>query len=473
MRVFVAILKTLARSSVMLPLFALALVALPLVTLLTGWLLADWQAATFVLTKAPSVSGFLGMLLGWSFVRLTDFGGMLTLPDYGRRLLRLISLLGFLAWLSIPLSLALGAIDLADVVWLRWAPLWSYGAMGASFLTFARMHGADQSKGPAHWRRYLWALLPLGFIVMLANTTAAALLNMPILQELPGFTPLAVICLLLGPLSWPSLLAGELKTIQVARAEGAPRANEALLKKRHGGSAFDTWYLSKLLTLWHSRERPRPEFLVLPPYLWSSWYAVAITALVAAALPSLVHLLSGMPLQAPDYSGNRLGPLALLAPMLLLPLAMFVAEGPRVGRVLLLPGLTNRKTLPNWLFSRLLSQWMLGAAMSLVPIAAFLLWFGMAPVKLALLAMLLFLLGSIAAALAFWRIPGMNRSRQVDGLAWVVWVLSFPVVPIAETQLFDLFSPLECMAAMGLAGVLPLTLYALALKRWKTMEYGA
>ncbi len=473
MKVFAAILKAFVRGSWLLSLFALVLVSLPIVALLTGWLFPESPAANIGLAMAPLGSFFVGMLMGLVFARLTDFGGVLSLPGYGPRLLRVTSLLGVLAWLPIPLSLALGHIDLTFFAWLRWAPLWALGAMGMGFLMVAGSSVVAASKGYGHWSQFVWGFVPLAAIVLFTNTTAGALLNMPIFASLPGLTPMAVICLLLGPLSWPALLARKVKRTQNARAQGVPRPLDAMLRRRRGGNAFDTWYLSKLLTLWHSRERPRPEFLVFPPYLWSSWLTGAVFIPVLAVFPSFVEILMGMPWRAPDYSHNGMGLAGVIPAMALMPIMLFSTDGARVGRILLLPGLKSRKTLPRWLLSSLLSRWMRGAVAALLPAAGLALWFGMEPVKLGLYAMLVLLLASYIAALTFWRIPRMKRSTQVDSIGLVFWVPSYAAIPLAEALLFDRFSAPVCVAAMCLLFAVPLTLYALALKRWQTMEYGA
>ncbi len=472
MKVFAAILIAVARRSWVLTLLCLLLVAVPAISLIVGWFVPAFPALGIGTMLAAPACGFVGVMLGNVLAPLIQCAAVQIVPGYGKRLLRVASMLGVLAWLPIPLSFAIGDIDLSLAPWLRWVPLWAYGAIGAGFLLGVNASGMAAYKGREFWRRYLLGLLPMLAVASFANVTVRELLNAPIFQQLPGFTPLAVMCLLLGPLSWPALLARKVTVRQKEQAEGTPKPRDLQTYYQRGGSAFDSWYLSKLVARWHSKGRVRPELLVFSPFLLSCW-TMSGFVLVFPFLMLIFPLLAGAPGGSLSLASVDMKMSTMLLVFPLMPLMSNALDGPRMGRILLLPGVCKREALAPWLFGRLLLLWMIGAFITLLPALGWAIWFGVSSVTLALYAALAVLLVSFAATLVFWRTPSRKQWKTIDLAGAAVWFVLMGITPLLGPLFFSQFAPSICAGVIGLLFAAPLTLYALARRRWQTMEYGA
>ncbi len=474
MRVLWVILQAFGRRSWLLTVLCLALLIAPLSLLPLAADFPNLPLVTIGMAAAVVLSAFIGILLGTVVMPLIDCSAPSVVPGYGSRLLRVTSLLGILSWLPTPLIVAFGPVDLGLIAWLRWAPLWCYGAIGAGFLVGLNGSGMGMYKGREFWRRYVLVLLPMLLVPAFSNDSFRELVNAPLLATLPGFTPLAVVCLLIGPLSWPAMLAPKVAVRQPERSVGKPKRRDLQSYYQRGGSGFDTWYLSRLVARWHSRARVRPEFLVLSTYLLSSWTAAGFI-LSFPVLLQLYGLLMGQSVSHADFVATTMSsqlsimlPITTLAPML-----TNVLDGQRLGRVVLLPGLPPRALVPTWIFRRLLGVWLFGAAVTLLPALGWAIWYNASASSLALYALLSVWLVSLAATLTFWRTPSRKQWKGIDTVGAVTWFALFFASALLEPLLLSKFSPAVCALVIGLLFLIPVSLYQLGLKRWKTMEYGA
>ena len=474
MKAFVVIVKAFVRRSWLLTVLCLLLALAPIVSLPLAGYFPNVPMVTIGVTAAAFASYFVGALFGNVLAPLMDCSAPSVVPGYGSRLLGVTSLLGVLAWVPTPLILGLGSVDLGIVPWLRWTPLWAYGALGGGFLLGVNVSGMGMYKGREFWRRYLLSLSPMLVVAAFSNSAFRELANAPLLATLPGITPLAVLCLLIGPLSWPALLARKVALRQPERSVGTPRRRDLQSYYQRGGSAFDTWYLSRLVARWHSTAGVRPEFLVLSTFLLSSW-TMAGFVLIFPILMQIYILLMGQSVSATDFAVATMTPqLSLLLPFTTLtPLMANVLDGPRLGRVLLMPGLPPRALVPSWMFRRLLAVWMFGTAFTLLPALGWAIWYSASAASLSLYALLSVWLVSLAATLTFWRTPSRKQWKGIDTVGTSTWFVLLMATAMLEPLFFSKFSPVVCAVVIGLLFLIPVGLYQSGLKRWKTMEYGA
>ncbi len=476
MRAYLRVLSALAARSYLLTLVVLMLALLPVMGLVSQWSLSSIPAGGIGLVIAVFCSPMTGMLLGNGLVSFLEGHAAQVVPGYGRRVGWVLAVVGLLAWLPVPLVYSWVQVHPLPVPWLRWAPLWAYGALGLGFLLGAWMPGMGLYRGGEFWKRQILMTLFFGVIaVSVGHEDLRTWWISPWLPALPGYNPLAALCLLLGPLSWPVLLARKLAPRPQAGDYAIavlPSSSQQQIHVQRGGTALDAWLLSSLMARRHSGARRWPDLLVFSPALLSVWTGavfVAVWPLLWAFMPVLG---GGRPMTWTEV-GSSSSPAFMLLTLVLLPMMASVVEVPRLGRVLMLPGLSGRNTLPHWIFRRLLTQWALGSSVLLLPAALWALWLGMAPVMLALYALLACWMVCTAATLVYWRAPGRRPSRNLDVVNLAVWGLSIPLVPLFRWLVLDQYSAVVCAAILGLLFIVPMVLHAWAVRRWQRMEYGA
>jgi hypothetical protein len=322
------------------------------------------------------------------------------------------------------------------------------------------------------------AVIAVIFIAAI-NDTARSWLNFPLLESLPGFTPLAALCLFVGPLSWPYLLSRKKAGGQQTRDNTVSTSGNWQTDVQRRGTWLNRWCLAWIVDRWHGRGQVRVEFMVFSPYLLTLWAAAWVTVVYPALLLAWQHVL-GLPGSAGGiaggmYVGFEHGLRFVPFFMAVMPLIAPTVQAQRVGQALLLPGKLSRATLPRWLFGRLLSLWLFGVGVIALPAMGWALWFGIAPLKLGLALPLVVLIVCITASFVFWRIPGRPRNTAVDPVGMVLFFVLIMLSSVSSVFDLDLsVLPIEILlACLVLACLAPVLLYRSGLRRWQRMEYGA
>jgi MFS family permease len=279
---------------------------------------------------------------------------------------------------------------------------------------------------------------------------------------------LALACLLMGPLSWPSLAW--------LLPEDRPQAVstlDAMVEQARRGNFLGNLSLSGMLARTHSGHRSRLEFLVFSPGLLSLWTGV-LWPIVLGMVALLWHSTQGWlgdTLNVMKWGGVPFGMLVFI--LSVSPLLMPIVQTRSLGRSLLLPGQWRRSSLPEKLFGRMLTLSLLGAGVILLPTFALVPLLGTPWLKLLLLAVLLLWSISVCTSLVFWRIPRRSASAGGDPVVLGVFMLLALLTSVADYFLFVDISTATSLAIMALAFALPVLLYRSGLKRWRAMEYGA
>jgi hypothetical protein len=452
----------------LLALLGLALAAVPVAFQVVGWFEPNVNGATYALGMAPFASIFTALLLGLGAAGLMTEHALCAVPAYRQRILWLSAAVGLLLWLSVVLCLPFGRLNPVVAPWLRWVPLWVYGGLGAGFIGSYLMLCGARSRHPV-WAVLGFPLAMWSIIISSTHDAARAWLNMPLLESLPGFSPMAVLCLFVGPLSWPFLLSREVARSQPAHARSVTMCQTDAQRR---GTRFGRWCLSLVAGRWHGRGHARPEFQVFSPYLLTMWGGAWVTAV----LPFLILLglrLWGVPIGASGIlSAGGLQAGFMIFVLAFMPLTVPVVQTQRVGQSLLQPGRLSRATLPRWLFGRLLSLWLFGVGVVALPAIGWSLWFGIGAQKLGLSLALLVWCVCLAASFVFWRIPARTRSRVFDPAGMLLYGLLLVLFILFDVVL-NAFPVENLLAGLALAWLAPVLLYRLGLRRWQRMEYGA
>jgi len=276
MRVYLGIFRALSGSSKLMSGFLVLLMLWPVILRWLG--LYDPNLGIGVLTQNGSIwiLWFIGLRLGSSARVLWRHDVLRLLPGNQRRVMTASVLLGLAVWGLVVWSYCFSGVGPEGFFpWQRWVPLWGYGALGAGFLggVFAFDTSAPTR---VQWVQSIKWVHPvvLVFFAMTANATLRSWLNMPLVAALPGVTPLAVACLLLGPLTWRFFVSGR----PDERRQAAAIRLDWKEQLRLGGaySMLLPFYVKR----WHSRARPRLEFLVLSPTLLNTWTTVGFFTLL-------------------------------------------------------------------------------------------------------------------------------------------------------------------------------------------------
>ena len=469
MKVYWLILRTILGRSLLLTISWVLLVAITVLVRFYTFEESGRSTINFVVILAPLFCWYLGSLLGSTAGGILYGQALQTVPGYGRRVLSACVFIGLVTWAPIPLFHPWGAATSNILPWSRWAPLWSYGLLGAGFLF--GIHKANQAD-PS--RRTRWPVSVLFFSpwivpwAMVASTSFRLWITHPLLDALPGVNLLSLLCLLVGPLTWS--FVAPLRPVDRRQGTGTvAKLNE----KAKGGTFVATWTQSRLVALLHRRGRVRLEFLVFPLGLMAPWTLAALS--VALSTVGLLWfelvgnpLPSRFPLEVLSFL-----PLTVFPFWAMTPLYAAFADAPGLSRALLLPGQPTRAQLPHWLMRRQLPLWLGGAACMFLVFGGWALWFGLGPRFLGLFFVLTLWSISTAATWTFWRFPGRSRHRLVDPVSLVAMFLLLPLDALAQPFFFRVFSTWVCLLVMVTAFVIPLTLYRSGLKRWQHMEYGA
>jgi hypothetical protein len=305
----------------------------------------------------------------------------------------------------------------------------------------------------------------LAMVFLMIGGPLQAWLNMSLFDTLPGVTPLALACLLLGPLTWGFFLSRR------------PDDREPVVTIRRNweeqlriGGPQAAWGLPFFVKHWHSRAKPRLEFMVLSPQLLTIWIAFGIWTLVSVVIFA-VFLILGKPEQFVVFMKMPILVWALFASIQPINTPPLVAQ--RMGYGLLLPGAVRKTDLPKWLFSRMMLHWLSALVAMAIPLAAFALWAGMGLKHIAIFGVVWILCMCAVATMAFWRSPKWPRHKAIDS---VMLLLGFAVmmglvvaVSVDFTQFVSVTEFLVfCLATLSLSA----WFYRQGLKRWANMEYG-
>jgi hypothetical protein len=454
-------------------LMTVLLIAIPVGIRLYGLFEPNPIAIAFALAFLTAMTWFVGGLVGSAVANLMGAVRLRLIPAYRRRLLSVVVVLGLCLWSLVPLLLASSDFDPVPIPWLRWAPLWSYGLMGLGFVGGFCAPEMSKWSGPLSWSRLTWTrTLPFAItwmlpVVVVSSESLRRWLSIPLDAGLPGFTPLAVLCLLVGPLSWPAIVS--LLTAPRQDSPVTKRDWESQLRSGNGNA----WSLSAVASRLHGEGRLRIEFLVFRPPLLSLWtspwfYLIAIAGVLLWF--ALTRGLGG----TGDVLKMNLEPFLFAAlTTALAPVYAGAIDVQRLGRSLLLPGQGNRATLPSQLFARLLWVWIGGVAVAMAPVAGIALWSGITPIKLGLFAFLISWGICCSAAVTFYRTPSASRKTVANPVDLGLGLLLMSSFMLAKTFFFDVYSVETCLSVIALAFVIPVALYRQGLKRWHTMEYGA
>jgi hypothetical protein len=463
-----AVLHALLRRNPLLTLLGLAMAAVPIAFQGVGWFEPNVNGATYALGMAPFTSIFTALLLGLGAAGLMTEHALCAVPAYRQRILWLSVAVGMLVWLSVVLCLAFGRLNPVVAPWLRWVPLWVYGGLGAGFIGSYLMFRGARSRHPV-WAVLGFQLAMWSIIISSTHDAARAWLNMPLLKSLPGFSPMAVLCLFVGPLSWPFLLSRGTARSQAALTR--PVTNWRIDAQRRG-TRFGGWCLTGVIDRWHGRGHVYAEFQLFSPYLLTMWGGAWVTA-VLPFLILLGLLLWSVPINASGIlSAGGLQAGLMIFILAFMPLTVPAVQTQRVGQSLLQPGKLSRATLPRWLFGRLLSLWLFGVGVVALPAIGWSLWLGITAQKLGLSLALLVWSVCLAASFVFWRIPGRTRSRALDPAGMLLYGLLLVLFILFDVVL-NAFPVENLLAGLALAWLAPALLYRLGLRRWQRMEYGA
>jgi hypothetical protein len=422
----------------------------------------------------PTIMWFVGGLLGSAVANLLGSDRARLIPAYRRRVLTVSVLLGLCLWALVPLYYLSGGFAVDGIPWLRWAPLWSYGLLGLGFIGGAVQSDLIGSGDSLSWSRENWLRSLLLTMVWLVptligfNPVLRDWLNAPLDAALPGVTAMAMLCLMLGPLSWPAV---------VLLREGV-RTDKPVVKRsvaeqmRSGGNA--AWGLAAIARRTHGQGHLRIDFLVFQPTLLS----VMTAPLIFAACFGVFQVVwTGLEMvgmvSAPLFEINWNSALFGMFVIPLTPIFSGAIDLPRLGRGLLLPGQFKRQNLPVQLFKRLLSVWIGGVLVAMIPIAAIALWSGTPASELAFFSILLAWGVSTTVSFEFFHAPRAERKAAIDPVRIVLFIALLLLLSLAKPFLFDSYPPWLFLTVIACAFVIPVALYRLGLTRWKTMEYGA
>ena len=456
-------------------LFAGLLLSIPLAVRLYGLHEANPVASMIALAIGlPAILYFVGGLLGGAVANLLGGTRASLIPAYRRRVLTVSVLLGLCMWALVPLYYLSGGFAVYGIPWLRWVPLWSYGLLGLGFVGGLVAPDLGTGAGILTWSRasvvrsclvaLVW-LAPtlIGFTPSLRNS-----LNAPLDVALPGVTPMAMLCLLLGPLSWPAMVR-----LAARLTADVPVVKRNLAEQMRSGSSA-AWGLSALVGRTHKRARLRIEFLVFQPALLSM---VNVSLIFAAVFVGLQVLWAGLVPKGMEFSPvlktSWQSALTGMFAVVFMPVFTGAIDLPRLGRSLLLPGQIKRQNLPGQLFKRLLSVWIGGALAVLIPVAAISLWMGAPASTLAWFSILVAWGIYVAAAFEFFRAPRSGKKAAIDPVGIALGMCLLMLTTLAKTFFFDIYPIWVCLTVIACAFVIPAALYGLGLKRWATMEYGA
>ena len=350
-------------------LFAGLLLCIPLTVRMVG--LYDPNPIASMVTLAivfPAILWFTGGLLGNTAGALLHHMTAPLVPAYHRKVLTVVILQGLGLWSLVMLYYAGGGYAVDKIAWLRWAPLLSYGLLGLGFIGGLLAPGLGNASPALSWsprglaRRTLLALLWVLPFAVISSQTLRDWLTLPLSQEQPGVTPLSVACLLVGPLSWFSIVQ------LLAPLQPPATAVKRTMAEHVRSGAGGTWGLPVAASWLHRRSRPRIEFLVFQPMLLNMVIAPLIIVAVFVALQALIAAQVGFTIT--HFLKVNLN--TLLIAVFIIPIGPIHSgpiDLPRLGQGLLLPGQFRRPSLPVQLFRIMLTVWIGGAMVALAPLA--------------------------------------------------------------------------------------------------------
>jgi hypothetical protein len=241
---------------------------------------------------------------------------------------------------------------------------------------------------------------------------------------------------------------------------------------RSGGNT--SWGLSAIASRTHGKGRLRIDFLVFQPALLSM---VTAPLIFAAGYVGFQVLWAGLQVVGMEFApAFKIEWNSVLFGMFIIPMIPIFSGAidlPRMGRSLLLPGQFKRHSLPEQLFKRLLSVWFGGVLVAMTPIAAIVLWNGTPVSTLAWFSILVTWGICIAVAFEFFHAPRTERKAAVDPVRIALSMALLLLFSLAKPFFFDVYPAWVCLTVIACSFVIPVVLYHLGLKRWKTMEYGA
>ncbi|TXT37527.1 MAG: hypothetical protein FD135_3520 [Comamonadaceae bacterium] len=460
MRVYGVIFLALLRSSVlMLPLLGL-MVVVSLCVQVFGW---RFGGASGLAVLMLFLSSCVGGLLGSFSASLMSGQAWQTFPVYASRIVTVCALTGMAV--SMPLLWSISEAEMMN--WTHWTVWWCYGALGLGFV----------SGGAALYLRsvvfrWLWVVLVIMVLFWVMPNRWSRHTGFyhwgaaPLFEEIPFLSPLGLICLLVGPLSWPLLARMIAHDRQPPFVDGGSNWLTTIWNER------GEWSLPFIAHRIHGRDHPQLEFLALPSSLLSLW----TSAWMPVVLPIIVWLwyqLTGEPGTAVQSLKDVLREyfnVFLISSLSVLGFAPANFSPRPAGQILLLPGQPCRFSFPKWWFQRYVWIAIVGASATLLPMAGWALWLGYSPIKLLLFALFLLWAMCSCISLHFWRVPIRVQGFDLVQLGVVVVMALF--LGLVDPYFLGVFSPVTCLIVMSLAFVLPWTLYQQGVKRWQRMDYG-
>lgn len=431
-------------------------------------------AILIALMLFPIVMWFVGLLLAQAMMSLLPAAQVVLLPSYRHRVVAVSTVLGFALWAAVLPSFALQDLVANRAAFLiPWATLGAYGALGLGFIGGICVTNAQNaaSAGSGLWQRWMWVAAMLATMFLPISLNHAPLrqwMTAPWLGDWVVFTPLGVLCLLVGPLSWRGLTV-----LWTVRALPPPTyAGRDVQAQVHSGSG---WGLATLVRSLHGQHSLRPEFLLFQPNLLSlptlPWLYLVSLSPVVMVFPILLS----DTLSFSDMLG-AMEPVFVLfsAALPLMPILGGGLNAPRLGQSLLLPGVAlNRSTMPRKILLHLLVVWLIGAGFAMLPVAIFAIWTGASAENVLLTAALLLWGICTACAFAFFRLPRKTVKAVGDPVELVVGMVLVGFMPAAQAWGLELFPAATCFAAIAMGFVIPMALTHFGQRRWQNMDYGA
>lgn len=442
-----------------------------------GWLVGLVLVPVLIALTAKPQWSTLTVLIGWP-VTVLVIGGLLgstvasllrntqaaLIPAYQRRVMTIAVVLGLGVWALAPLYGFLGGFSDDQKTWGGWIQLLSYGFIGLGFL--ASLIAPD----PSNWgwaygnSRQLYMRIGIAALAWLSPFGmiyyGAWLTQNPHSwnTNVPGIITVGLLCLLLGPLTWP-VMASFARWLNAV--DTPERAQSTFSTQSRAGNFGNTWGLAWMVRKLHCTNKPRIEFLQFQPNvlsLWQAWIGFPVILLVwlrqgnASVQPLVQAMLTAvyfLPV-APVFTGS---------------LAMS-----KIGHILLLPGQANRSNLASKVFIRLAQLWVGGTLVAVSPLLAFAAWFD---INLGWTLAMLLIAGVLAFSVDFFHTPSAPLSNQLDPIrigTSAGLVLLMMLGKFYEPHL-SVFWKSITVSVMGIA--IPTILYRLGKSRWETAELGA
>lgn len=433
-----------------------ALTVLFLTALVATQVFASTRLASVIFGLSWFVLLFVGLGLGYATSALWGADSRRLVPDYHRRLMRVVTVTALAIWAVVPLTYWLGNVNRDGIPWAGGVWLWSYGLMGLGFL-----FGYFTTR-KVHWLMRV-LMMSFGFLplALMSYAPFREWLFSPLAPAWPGYTPINLLSLLLGPHNWPFFFAREMPDVNVqAQAMLSPTLPHTEQRVRTG-TALDRFVMRELLNFFHAKGRLRPEFLVFPPamlgWLWGP---------LAAALFEGVFAKIGI--LDPAALGRTLVPLMVMF-VAIIPLSASV-ERKSLGRYTLLPGAVHRRELPTWLTRRYFTVCAAAIALLWLPSLLAAIWDGIPVTSIGRFIAASLLSLAAATALQIFVLPGKTAALSPPKVALSVFVGI--VAAVNAGLIVNDAGAWLVFASVAVSIATSTVLYLWGLRRWKIIDLG-